>query len=151
MRLTTLGVVGALVKNDSSEVIDYLLSTDIIPLCLKITENGNELSKTVAIFIVQKILMDNLGLAYVCQTESRIRSIIDQLDAMLSSSSEPPTLRLFKHIIRCYLRISDDPKGLEEIRNHSHSALKSQVMAELVKEDPVSIKFYSELLNRIKN
>lgn len=50
---------------DDSEVIDFLLSTEIIPLCLRIMETGSELSKTVATFIVQKILLDDMGLSYV--------------------------------------------------------------------------------------
>jgi CCR4-NOT transcription complex subunit 9 len=57
-----LGVIGALVKNDNPEVISFLLSTEIIPLCLRIMETGSELSKTVAIFVVQKILLDETGL-----------------------------------------------------------------------------------------
>ncbi|KAK5179440.1 RNA-binding protein, CCR4-NOT complex subunit Rcd1, partial [Cryomyces antarcticus] len=68
LRLTSLGVIGALVKNDSSEVINFLLTTEIIPLCLRIMETGSELSKTVAIFIVQKILLDDVGLSYICHT-----------------------------------------------------------------------------------
>lgn len=61
LRLTSLGVIGALVKqNDNSDVINFLLSTEIIPLCLRIMETGSELSKTVAIFIVQKILLDEV-------------------------------------------------------------------------------------------
>lgn len=47
LRLTCLGVIGALVKNDSPEVIEYLMSTEIVPLCLQIMESGNELSRTV--------------------------------------------------------------------------------------------------------
>ncbi len=43
---------------DDTEVINFLLSTEIIPLCLKTMEMGSELSKTVATFIVQKILID---------------------------------------------------------------------------------------------
>ena len=58
LRLTSLGVIGALVKMDDSEVIQFLLQTEIIPLCLRIMETGSELSKTVAAFIVQKILLD---------------------------------------------------------------------------------------------
>ena len=46
LRLTSLGVIGALVKNDNTEVINFLLSTEIIPLCLRIMETGSELSKT---------------------------------------------------------------------------------------------------------
>jgi CCR4-NOT transcription complex subunit 9 len=33
---------------DDSEVISFLLQTEIIPLCLRIMETGNELSKTVS-------------------------------------------------------------------------------------------------------
>lgn len=46
---------------DDTEVINFLLSTEIIPLCLRTMEMGSELSKTVATFIVQKILLDNVG------------------------------------------------------------------------------------------
>lgn len=43
--------VGALVKTDEQEVINFLLTTEIIPLCLRIMESGSELSKTVRITI----------------------------------------------------------------------------------------------------
>jgi len=45
LRLTSLGVIGALVKSDSPPTIEFLLSTEIIPLCLRIMETGSELSK----------------------------------------------------------------------------------------------------------
>nr|DAD48752.1 TPA_asm: hypothetical protein HUJ06_018689 [Nelumbo nucifera] len=48
LRLTSLGVIGALVKVDDTEVISFLLSTEIIPLCLRTMEMGSELSKTVS-------------------------------------------------------------------------------------------------------
>lgn len=65
LRLTSLGVIGALVKMDDSEVINFLLQTEIIPLALRIMDNGSELSKTVATFIIQKILLDEMGLRCV--------------------------------------------------------------------------------------
>ncbi|KAK9798583.1 hypothetical protein WJX73_003500 [Symbiochloris irregularis] len=71
LRLTSLGVIGALVKVDDTEVINFLLTTEIIPLCLRTMEMGSELSKTVATFIVQKILLDDVGLSYVCATAER--------------------------------------------------------------------------------
>jgi len=46
LRLTSLGVIGALVKVDDTEVISFLLQTEIIPLCLRTMEMGSELSKT---------------------------------------------------------------------------------------------------------
>lgn len=78
LRLTSLGVIGALVKVrcffvsailtdqrlqpdnmlhgvgtfrqiDDANVISFLLTTEIIPLCLRIMESGSELSKTVSV------------------------------------------------------------------------------------------------------
>lgn len=39
-------------KTDEQEVINFLLTTEIIPLCLRIMESGSELSKTVPILFV---------------------------------------------------------------------------------------------------
>lgn len=39
-------------KTDEQEVINFLLTTEIIPLCLRIMESGSELSKTVCVFIL---------------------------------------------------------------------------------------------------
>lgn len=75
LRLTSLGVIGALVKTDEQEVITFLLTTEIIPLCLRIMEAGSELSKTVATFILQKILLDDSGLSYICQTYDRFSHV----------------------------------------------------------------------------
>lgn len=70
-----------LLQVDDTEVINFLLSTEIIPLCLRTMEMGSELSKTVATFIVQKILLDNVSvppnheqsnITYVCDHQSDV-------------------------------------------------------------------------------
>jgi hypothetical protein len=38
-------------------------------------ETGSELSKTVATFILQKILLDDSGLSYICQTYDRFSHV----------------------------------------------------------------------------
>jgi CCR4-NOT transcription complex subunit 9 len=38
-------------------------------------ERGSELSKTVATFIVQRILLDENGLDYICNTEDRFNAV----------------------------------------------------------------------------
>ena len=40
LRVTSLGVIGALVKRDDSEAIHFLMQTEIIPLCLRIMKRG---------------------------------------------------------------------------------------------------------------
>jgi CCR4-NOT transcription complex subunit 9 len=56
------------VQVDDTDVINFLLSTEIIPLCLRTMEMGSELSKTVATFIVQKILLDDVSSWHACRT-----------------------------------------------------------------------------------
>uniref|UniRef100_A0A0G4FGM4 Cell differentiation protein rcd1 n=1 Tax=Chromera velia CCMP2878 TaxID=1169474 RepID=A0A0G4FGM4_9ALVE len=116
LRLTSLGVIGALVKVDDPEVINFLLQTEIIPLCLRIMETGSELSKTVATFIVQKILVDDLGLAYICATAERFYAVSTILSNMVSSILDHPSGRLLKHVVRCYLRLSDNARAREALR-----------------------------------
>ena len=47
------------------QVINFLLTTEIIPLCLRIMESGSELSKTVATFILQKVLMARFSISLI--------------------------------------------------------------------------------------
>lgn len=55
LRLTSLGVIGALVKIDDTDVVNFLLQTEIIPLCLRIMETGTELSKTVGVLRLRRL------------------------------------------------------------------------------------------------
>ena len=107
LRLTTLGVIGALVKGDNSEVISFLIKSDIFPLCLKIMRFGSELSKTVSTFIIQKILLDSKGLKYICNDPERFYAITIVFYDMIGGK---PSQRLIKHIIRSYARLADYPK-----------------------------------------
>ena len=108
IRLTALGVIGSLIKIDSSIVIEYLLNTEIIPLCLRIMERGSELSKTVACFIVQKIISDDGGLKYICEKNERLDAINSVLSFMLKNK---PSIRLLKHIIRAYNKLAENENG----------------------------------------
>lgn len=119
LRLTSLGVIGALVKTDDPEVIHFLLNTELILLCLRIMDIGLDLSKTLAVFILQKILTDDAGLAFVCSVPNRLQLVSEVFCKVLKIAVPKTPLpvdntdqrkRLFKHIIRCFCRLVDDPK-----------------------------------------
>merc|ERR1719316_1835165 len=135
LRLTSLGVIGALVKMDDSDVVNFLLSTEIIPLCLRIMETGSELSKTVATFIVQKILLDETGLAYICATAERFYAVSTVLGNLVGTLVEQPSARLLKHIVRCYLRLSDNPRAREALRQCLPESLRADPTLQCLKDD----------------
>lgn len=149
LRLTCLGVMGALVKSDDPKVIEFLLSTEIIPLCLRIMETGNELSRTVAIFVIQKILLDRVGLEYICQTYERFFAVVTVLNAMVLHLVEQRSMRLLKPIVRCYLRLSEHKKALEGLKQTLPIPLRDGIFDDMLGEDPMTAKMMAELLNRV--
>jgi len=146
LRLTSLGVIGALVKVDDSGVINFLLSTEIIPLCLRTMEMGSELSKTVATFIVQKILLDEGGLNYICATAERFFAVGAVLGNMVSTLAEQPSVRLLKHIIRCYLRLSDNPRAREALRQCLPDLFRNPNFTSCLKDDLTTRRWLAQLL-----
>jgi CCR4-NOT transcription complex subunit 9 len=149
LRLTSLGVIGALVKVDDTDVINFLLSTEIIPLCLRTMELGSELSKTVATFIVQKILSDEVGLAYTCATAERCYAVGTVLGGMVTALAEQPSVRLLKHIIRCYLRLSDNPRARECLRRCFPDQLRDPNFTAVLKDDIATQKWLQQLLMQL--
>ncbi|KAH7359117.1 cell differentiation protein rcd1 [Plectosphaerella cucumerina] len=146
LRLTSLGVIGALVKNDSSEVINFLLTTEIIPLCLRIMETGSELSKTVAIFIVQKILLDDSGLNYICATYERFYAVGTVLSNMVAQLVEQQTARLLKHVVRCFLRLSDNARAREALRQCLPEPLRDATFSNVLRDDAATKRCLAQLL-----
>ena len=173
LRLTSLGVIGALVKNDTPEVINFLLTTEIVPLCLNIMEISSELSKTVAIFILQKILLDKQGLFYICTTYERfhtVASVLSKMIEQLNISSERSLQknaengvnfaashhsplgssgRLLKHVVRCYLRLSDNMEARKALANILPEPLKDGTFSALLQDDPATKNCLTQLLQNI--
>ncbi len=150
LRLTSLGVIGALVKTDEQDVITFLLSTEIIPLCLKIMEQGSELSKTVATFILQKILTDDTGLGYICQTYERFSHVAKVLGLMVLNLAKEPSSRLLKHVVRCYLRLSDNPRAKEALKACLPDQLKDNTFMDCLKDDASTKKWLAQLIKNLE-
>ncbi|KAJ3670010.1 hypothetical protein LUZ60_010334 [Juncus effusus] len=149
LRLTSLGVIGALVKVDDTDVISFLLQTEIIPLCLRTMEMGSELSKTVATFIVQKILLDDVGLRYICATAERFFAVGSVLANMVVSLAEQPSTRLLKHIIRCYLRLSDNARACAALQTCLPEMLKDGTFNNCLRDDPATRRWLQQLLHNV--
>lgn len=146
LRLTSLGVIGALVKADDENVITFLLSTEIVPLCLRIMEHGTELSKTVATFIVQKILLFDSGLSYICATPERFMAVATVLRSMVVAEC---TGRLLRHIVRCYLRLTDHARARDALKQCLPDQLRDQTYAAVINEDSSVKKWLYQLLVNI--
>jgi len=149
LRLTSLGVLGALVKTDEKDVVKFLLSTEIIPLCLRIMEEGTELSRTVATFILQKVLLDDVGLNYVCQTYERFSHVAMVLGKMVIQLAKEPSPRLLKHLVRCYHRLSENERALQALAQCLPDQLKDNTFKEMLEQDRNAKNWHRTLLKNL--
>ncbi|KAK8886977.1 Cell differentiation protein RCD1 [Tritrichomonas musculus] len=101
-KLTSLGILGSLVKAEQPDIIEYLLQNEFVPLCLRILKFGQEMSRIVAAFIVQKILSDPSGLSHVCTSSERLETVLKVLNIVLSDLSVNYSQRLAKNVVMSY-------------------------------------------------
>lgn len=145
LRLTSLGVIGSLVKADNPDVIAFLVSSKIIPLLLRIMETGSELPRTVATFTLQRILMDEGGLSHVCETFGRFSHVAVILGKLVLELASQPAPRLLKQVILCYLRLSDNQQAKEALRQCLPDQLQDSTFTTSLEEDK-SIKQWQQRL-----
>jgi len=125
LKVSSLGVIGALVKAKDPNTIQTLVGTEIIALCLKIMKKGTQLSRIVSTYIVQKILSDRNGLAFICNTDERLLAlsqilydIIEDLSQTPNSAADKENQRLLRHVLGCYQSLAENPN------THSHLIAK---------------------------
>ncbi|XP_047260225.1 CCR4-NOT transcription complex subunit 9-like [Capsicum annuum] len=149
LRLTSLGVIGAVVKADDTDIIRVLLPTQIIQRCLRAMQMGSELSKTVATFILRRCLLDNLCLSYICTTPELFFAVVQVLGIMVGALAEQPSSILLKHIIRCYLRLSYNRRACDVLRTHLPLILRDTTFSSRLSEDCVTKKWLQQLLDNV--
>ncbi|KAK6637445.1 CCR4-NOT transcription complex subunit 9 [Polyplax serrata] len=150
LRLTSLGVIGSLVKTDNEEVISFLISSKIMPLILRIMETGSELPQTVATFILQRILMAETGLTHVCQTFDRFSHVAMILGKLVLSLVSQPSPRLLKHVVLCYLRLSENQQAREALHQCLPDQLRDSTFSSCLVNDKYIKHWIQQLLKNLE-
>lgn len=76
-----------------------------------------------------------VGLNYICATAERFFAVSAVLNAMVAALPEQPSTRLLKHIIRCYLRLSDNTRAREALRQCLPALLRDPGFTVCLKDD----------------
>lgn len=145
LRLTSLGVIGSLVKTDDESVIKFLLETEYMPICLSIIEHGNDLTKTVACYILFKILSANEGLNYCCASYERfshvafiLSKVVEELAEVFRKKSGETdyseSIKLFYKILKCYIRLCDNSRAKKALAVSLPETLKNNFFSRFLDE-----------------
>jgi len=90
--------------------------------------------------------MFDIGLTYICQTPERFYAVSSVLSFMVNDN---PTPRLLKHIIRCYLRLSDHQRARVALKQCLPDSLRDNTFASLFHEDKTVKTWLMSLLMNI--
>jgi len=123
LKLTSLNVIGTLVKSNDPKIISFLINTQITPLLLKIMEKGSELSRTMACCIVYKVVQDDYGIKYICEKKERYNGIIQFMRVMMKNKFSQ---RLIKYILKTFLRLSDNKDARYILKNEVLKDIKNE-------------------------
>ncbi len=116
--------------------MSFLLTTEIIPLSLRIMETGQELSRTVATFVLHKILVDEAGLVYICSTYDRFSHV-----AMILVSPMELFVEDVGHASRPHFPGSDGDWSCQEALASS-AQTRHPVLLEVIRKSKVSKKVH---------
>ncbi|GKU94120.1 hypothetical protein SLEP1_g7648 [Rubroshorea leprosula] len=68
---------------------------------------------------------------------------------MVAALAEQPSSRLLKHIIRCYLRLSDNPRACDALRSCLPDMLRDATFSSCLREDPTTRRWLQQLLHMV--
>ncbi|XP_017646487.1 uncharacterized protein LOC108486770 [Gossypium arboreum] len=153
LRITSLGVIGSLAKVEDPEVIEYLLSTQIFPSCLRCMELGKTLSRTVSTFIIYRILLSEKGLKYCFVLAERYLSVSQCLGKLVENLGDDDVENLphlLKNIIGCYLRLSENERTRPQLLSYVPWKLLYHKYANIVRSDPEALADLRKLVCNLR-
>ncbi|EEF33045.1 Cell differentiation protein rcd1, putative [Ricinus communis] len=130
VRISSLQVIGALVKDDDPRGVLFILQSQMLPSFLNCMEVGSITAKTVAVFIIKKILSNEEGMKYCCVLAERFFAIGNILGKIIEELVEAGRLlednskQLLEQIIGCYYKLSANPRACDGLRCCLPSKLK---------------------------
>nr|GLL24183.1 cell differentiation protein RCD1 homolog [Ipomoea trifida] len=154
LRLTSLGVIAALLKIDNPEdgqqIVHYLLESEVFPLFLSCMDHGDEPTQTVSALIIAKILWRAEGLKYCSAYGERFFALVRVLGRVVDRQpAERPSLGLLRSVIACYLRLSEVPRAKDAFRNCIPARMTQHNFIAFIREDPHSVRMLQQLFTNI--
>ncbi|ELP88266.1 cell differentiation protein rcd1, partial [Entamoeba invadens IP1] len=114
LRLTSLGVIGAMSKTRDPQVVKYLMDNDVLNICIVTIQHAAEISRVISLFTLSKLFSDNAALECVCENQQRIESMAKLLFKSIESTimqKRDINGRMVRYSIFCLSRMSDNPKA----------------------------------------
>ncbi|KAK6942366.1 Plant self-incompatibility S1 [Dillenia turbinata] len=141
VQAVALSVIGILCQAGEPNIIQWAVENDMVELCWISIEFGNELSKVIGMHILEAILKDKSGIKYLCSETSEylLRGLIrvwEHLVCLLAVDQEFSPRLLF-HIVRCYVLLCSDERGLKMVSENLPKPITDGSFDNISEEFPI--------------
>jgi CCR4-NOT transcription complex subunit 9 len=144
---TALSAILSMIGDEDPGTVEFFKNTELVPLCLRNMDMGQEPTKFTAIKVFYAIISDSSGLKYACQTYDRFMATSMVLKSMLKQMEAIRSPRLLEMVLKVFLRLC--------IMENAKCAFKknkpvfSPVLKEIIEENKGVKKIFDEFVNAI--
>ncbi|KAJ0967268.1 hypothetical protein J5N97_024185 [Dioscorea zingiberensis] len=112
IRAMALSVIGILCQGREPTVIKWAIESNMLDICTYVIDKGSELTKVIAMHILEAILQDSFGIQYICNptNDHLLRTLIRKWNALVAllEADQDFSPRLLFHTVRCYILLCTD-------------------------------------------
>ncbi|XP_058083868.1 uncharacterized protein LOC131231626 [Magnolia sinica] len=153
VRAISLSVIGILCQAREPEVIQWAIESDMVEVCRTSIEIGNELSKVIAMHILESMLQDRSGMSYICNPlcSHLLKGLMETWKHLVSLLAvyQDFSPRLLFHIIRCYVLLCNHSTGLNTVMESLPDPIENDTFQDITEEFPIIGNLRRQLLLNI--
>ncbi|GAB1218909.1 hypothetical protein ENUP19_0009G0015 [Entamoeba nuttalli] len=155
LRLTSLGVIGAMSKTRDPQIVKYLMDKEVLMICIVSIQHAAEISRVIATFILSKLFSESTALENVCETPQKILSIANLLcHSIVTTVMQKRDVngRLVRYSLDCLNRLSTNPKAtpqLHSVVTEYKGLFKDHLLEYIVSKEPSLKPKYDEFCRNI--
>ncbi|KAH7690522.1 CCR4-NOT transcription complex subunit 9 protein [Dioscorea alata] len=136
IRAIALSVIGILCQAREPTVIKWAIESNMLDICSYIIDKGSELTKVIAMHILEAILQDSFGIQHICNpiSDHILKALIrgwDELVTLLAADRDFSPRLLF-HIIRCYILLSTNKRGYNIVMENLPQAILNNSFKDMI-------------------
>ncbi|KAL4204283.1 hypothetical protein AMTRI_Chr01g108990 [Amborella trichopoda] len=150
IRGMSLSVIGIICQEREPDIIKWAVDNNIVEICRRGIQIGGELSKVIAMHIIEAILQDKSGISYICKPEADhlLKNLLETWEhmVMVLSVNKDHSPRLLFHIIRCYVLLCTDTRGFNMLIDYLPEPITNNSFQQITEEFPVIRRMLEQLL-----
>lgn len=138
LRIAALGVLSCLLKQNVSEIAEYFIKIEVLPLLLKIVKEKSDVSRHLAMFILKLMMEQRSVVESICESRDKVAVIMKVLNSVLISVIENPSPRVEEMLVSAYNSLLGVNDMVFAVASAEFLSLSAEINTEQAISEPIS-------------